>query len=91
MKEEVYSEESSAILNVYPNPANSTVMVSFEEWGGEIDWELRNSMGMLVRNGQFLTNSTRVLNVDLNGVANGVYSFSVVEGGQRAMQWIVKK
>jgi len=91
VEEDIYSEESSATINVYPNPATSNVMVSFEEWGGEIDWELRNSMGMLVRNGQFLTNSTRVLNVDLNGVANGVYSFSVVEGGQRAMQWIVKK
>ena len=91
VEEEIYYESTPATINVYPNPATSNVMVSFEEWGGEIDWELRNSMGMLVSNGQFFANSGRVLNVDLDGVASGVYSLSVAGGGQKAMQWVVKK
>jgi hypothetical protein len=87
----VIREDALVSMNVYPNPVKSNLMVSFQDWDAELKWELRNSMGMLIRQGDFQTVSNRVLNIDVEGIASGIYSLSVVGGGEKAMRWVVKE
>lgn len=88
--EEVVAEEEVEEVKVYPNPATANVLVSIENWDGDIDWEMRNSLGELVRSGQFANVSNQVLNIDVEELATGLYSLSLSGGGRHSMQWVVK-
>lgn len=89
--EEVESIEVKPVVDVYPNPTTSNVMVAFSDWNSEIDWVLRNSLGMEVKSGRFAPVSNQVLNVDVEELASGIYSLSLAGGGQSEVRWVVKK
>ncbi len=84
-------EESEKALVVFPNPTNSSVKVRLENWVGEVSWELRNSMGSLIRSGEFLAGEGYLLNVEMEDLSRGVYSISVENEEEKAMKWVVKK
>ena len=84
-------EESEKALVVFPNPTNSSVKLRLENWVGEVSWELRNSMGSLIRSGEFLAGEGYLLNVEMEDLSRGVYSISVENEEEKAMKWVVKK
>ena len=74
--------ESSETLNVYPNPAKSLLNI---EVNTDYQYVLYNNMGQEVMNGS--ANGRKQLNV--NGLAKGVYMLRITTGSQVNIQKVV--
>ena len=78
-------------LVVFPNPTNSNIKVRLDNWDGDVIWELRNSLGLIVKSGEFEAGRGYLINVEMESFASGVYSFSVKDEVRHLQNWVVKE
>ena len=80
-----------ASVRIFPNPTSSDVKVALDNMVGDVVWELRNSMGGLVKFGEFRAGEGLLLNIELSSLSQGIYSLSVTDGPSKSLNWIVKE
>ena len=83
VRAELGIEEDEAEFAIYPNPANNTLYVN----GGnaEFSYEMFNGMGQKVANG----NGQGTQEINVNGMAKGVYFLRLTTGTQVRMEKVV--
>ena len=59
-------------------------------WDGDVVWELRDSMGSLIKSGEFASDQGYLLNVQLEELASGVYSLNIKNDSYSTLNWVVK-
>lgn len=77
-------------VNVYPNPTNGSVIVSWNKTVVPEKIELFNTMGQLVNTFEPLAGSNQ-MTVNLNNTSNGVYLFKIVKDGQTKLVRVAKQ
>ena len=88
--EEIEDVAQTPVSTVFPNPTNSNVKVKLSGWDGDVVWELRDSMGSLIKSGEFASDQGYLLNVQLEELASGVYSLNIKNASYRTLNWVVK-
>ena len=78
-------------LVVFPNPTNLNIKVRLDNWDGDVIWELRNSLGSIMRSGEFEAGRGYLINVEMETLASGVYSFLVKDEVRHLQNWVVKE
>ena len=93
---EVHSEpERNLVFNIHPNPAKGWVRFTYTGAGGTGDrGPLRvrfvNSLGEMVREASFFdAKANTVLDLDISGLAAGVYQLSFFQGGRSVSRKLV--
>lgn len=77
-------------ISVYPNPNNGNFSVQAQGFNGTVNLELSNALGQSVWKGAFECNvGTATKNIDVKGVAAGVYMLQVSTAGNKMTQKIV--
>ena len=78
-------EESTAEFSIYPNPVNSTLYIN----GGDAEYSyvMYNGMGQMVANG----NAKGTEQINVNGMAKGVYFLHLTTGTQVLVEKVVVK
>jgi hypothetical protein len=89
--EEILEVEKSPTVRIFPNPAIDIVSASLENFSGLVNWKLRTSTGVFVKGGEFVSDSGRLLSIDLEGLASGVYCLSLQTETQHSVSWLVKE
>ena len=89
--EEILEVEKSPAVRIFPNPAIDIVSASLENFSGLVNWKLRTSTGVFVKGGEFVSDSGRLLSIDLEGLASGVYCLSLQTETQHSVSWLVKE
>lgn len=76
-------EENEATFSIYPNPVSGTLYVN----GGSADYsyEMFNGMGQMVATG----NGQGTMEINVNGMAKGVYFLRLTSGTQVRMEKVV--
>ncbi len=77
-----------SVVQIYPQPANSFLVIEISKMEGEGTITLRNGLGQVVPvNFNSRTNgSTRVFEVDVAEVAGGMYTWELVGTGHKAVE-----
>jgi len=83
----VQVKNDGAVLRVYPNPAVSIVKVSMPSVQQVLQVLVYSSNGQLVKTVRAVNAQT--LDVDVTGLASGVYQLQVVSGGKAVAQKVV--
>ena len=79
----IEEQNAAAALQLFPNPANGTLNISFNDsYGNDSYFELMNVTGQVVRRDFLRQNSAGSQQVDLAGIAPGVYVFALHANGQ---------
>ena len=89
--EEILEVEKSPAVRIFPNPAIDVINASLENLSGLVNRKLRTSTGVLVKGGEFISDSGRLLSIDLEGLASGVYCLSLQTETQHSVSWLVKE
>lgn len=76
------AENQNVKINVFPNPANDMVNINVN---GSFKYQLVNSLGQVVRNGE--ANNKAVVNV--NDLNQGIYFLTITAGNQVSVQKVV--
>ncbi len=86
----IEEQNAAAALQLFPNPANGTLNISFNDsYGNDSYFELMNVTGQVVRRDFLRQNSTGSQQVDLAGIALGVYVFALHVNGQTVERKVV--
>ena len=88
--EEIDTVEEYPEVVIFPNPTNSNIKAKLTNWAGSVEWELRNSMGLLVKSGEFATGEGYLLNVQMDDLSSGVYSLNIKNNRDNTLNWVVK-
>ena len=77
-------------LNIYPNPSNGTVFVSFStNKASEVRFELYNALGAMVRNMNTAAPAgVQIRQFDLNELSNGAYYLNIMADGMKTSRMI---
>ena len=87
----VENTEASVGMNVYPNPATSSVMVEGLSNADKVHYSLCNIMGAEVQSGDISSgNSTFSGKIELNNMSNGMYLLKVTDGEKTFIKKISK-
>jgi|GEM_PF-6991010 len=71
--EELTAEvNSSFAINLFPNPANNILHISFANFEADASFKIFNSVGQIVHSKTF-NNGVKDLNVDISKLNSGVY------------------
>jgi hypothetical protein len=82
--------ESHTSIKITPNPSSDFVSISFPSYIGLARIEIADALGKVVLNKEFIINSNEYL-LDTEGISDGIYYLSVVNGNQKNTCKIVKK
>ena len=76
------AQKELQLTALYPIPARTEVQTDwYSQQGGELDWNLRNSNGQVVRRGQLTLTSGRTrLPIDVSALPAGVYLLQYEQG-----------
>jgi gingipain K len=76
------AESQNVKVNVYPNPANDMMRINVN---GSFKYQLVNSLGQVVRNGE----ATNKAVVNVNDLNQGIYFLTITAGNQVSVQKVV--
>ncbi len=76
------AENQNVKVNVFPNPANDMVNINVN---GSFKYQLVNSLGQVVRNGE----ATNKAVVNVNDLNQGIYFLTITAGNQVSVQKVV--
>ena len=79
--------ETTQALNVFPNPASSTIKIIYEARTQEADIIIMNVLGRVVLNDTFNTGENE-MDIDIQNLPAGTYLVMVIDGEKRAWQKI---
>ncbi len=66
-------------IDVFPNPASELVTVKFDNFRGQTNVNLMNSLGVVLKNREFyIDGNSYQVDFDLAGLQSGVYFLGVV-------------
>ena len=82
--------ESHTSIKITPNPSSDFVSISFPSYIGLARIEIADALGKVVLNKEFIINSKEYL-LDTEGISDGIYYLSVINGNQKNTCKIVKK
>ncbi len=82
--------ESHTSIKITPNPSSDFVSISFPSYIGLARIEIADALGKVVLNKEFIINSKEYL-LDTEGISDGIYYLSVINGNQKNTYKIVKK
>jgi len=84
-------EIESEFISVFPNPNNGNFTVTINTlFGADCDVAIHNGVGQIIYSRPVTFNAnTRSFELNLNGIAKGVYSLTVVDGNKRYNQKLV--
>ena len=77
-------EELNAVINLYPNPASTEVIITAN---GLAPSEVQ----IFDASGRFVMNAQRTSRIDIQTLAAGVYTFRVMQDGGVWEQHVIKK
>ena len=69
-------------LNLYPNPVSDFLNVNGNDIAGN-NWNIVNSLGQIVMNGNILNNN---ISIQVNDLNNGYYLFQLISSDHRTVQ-----
>ena len=84
-KAELGLEENLDEVNIYPNPVSNTLYIS--AGNTEIAYAMYNDMGQMVANG----NAQGIVEINVDGMAKGVYFLRLTTGAQVRIEKVVVK
>ncbi|MFN8316925.1 MAG: T9SS type A sorting domain-containing protein [Chitinophagales bacterium] len=64
----------------YPNPTSQTLFIKTEFAGEKSLIRIQNAVGEIVFKNEYIDNTNNIIQVDLNGLPNGVYNLQVISG-----------
>jgi hypothetical protein len=82
--------ESHTSIKITPNPSSDFVSISFPSYIGLARIEIADALGKVVLNKEFIINSNEYL-LDTEGISDGIYYLSIINGNQKNTYKIVKK
>jgi TonB family protein len=74
------NKEKSISLKVYPNPVTDIVNIELSEFQSDLDYQITNIKGQIVRNGQFNNVSEQIVVTDLESGLYIIYLISKYKG-----------
>ena len=79
------SKNSIFVSNAYPNPTNGQFSIDFSSGLNNSQGELQlfNSFGNMVKS-KTIDESNGIINIDVNGLADGIYYYSISFSGQQS-------
>ncbi|WP_299247712.1 T9SS type A sorting domain-containing protein [uncultured Cytophaga sp.] len=88
----ITASSPTLFVNVYPNPASDIIKItSVFEGKRNIDYVLYNLLGQLILKTQDQNVYSYTREMDLSGLASGIYILQVSEGNQKLVRKIVKQ
>lgn len=85
----LFENEALAGVQVYPNPANTAINVNFNAMKGAATVSIVDVNGQMVSSERFSEISRRVLQFNSLGLANGLYTVTIEQNGQRLTHRVV--
>jgi len=72
--------KNNSLINIYPNPSDGNIQIDLSKLNenGELQLSIYNTIGIEVKK-EFITCNS-INNVDLNELANGIYSYKLFKG-----------
>lgn len=74
--------QSDLLVDVYPNPVESELMINTEEFQG-LTYQLFDGSGRVVREGELKDATT---SIDVNGLTQGAYQLRLTDANQQALK-----